>query len=48
VPSRQLDFAEGLADPITYVDDLAGMPDEDVRRIMGGNLANVTRVGASV
>jgi predicted TIM-barrel fold metal-dependent hydrolase len=29
---------EGMADPITFVDDLEGLPDEDVRKIMGGNL----------
>jgi predicted TIM-barrel fold metal-dependent hydrolase len=32
---------EGLADPITFVDDLKGLPDEDVRKVMGGNLANL-------
>ncbi len=29
---------EGLADPLNFVDDLKGLPDEDVRKIMGGNL----------
>jgi predicted TIM-barrel fold metal-dependent hydrolase len=29
---------EGLADPITYVDDLEGLPDEIVRKVMGGNM----------
>jgi predicted TIM-barrel fold metal-dependent hydrolase len=29
---------EGLADPISFVDDLEGLPDKDVRLIMGGNL----------
>jgi predicted TIM-barrel fold metal-dependent hydrolase len=29
---------EGLADPISFVDDLKGLPDKDVRLIMGGNL----------
>ncbi len=29
---------EGMADPITFVDDLEGLPDEDIRKVMGGNL----------
>jgi len=29
---------EGLADPLTFVDDLEGLSDEDVRKVMGGNL----------
>jgi predicted TIM-barrel fold metal-dependent hydrolase len=29
---------EGMSDPITFVDDLAGLPDEDIKKIMGGNL----------
>jgi predicted TIM-barrel fold metal-dependent hydrolase len=32
---------EGMADPITFVDDLKGLPDEDVRKVMGGNLAQL-------
>jgi predicted TIM-barrel fold metal-dependent hydrolase len=32
---------EGLADPITFVDELKALPDEDVRRVMGGNLAGL-------
>jgi predicted TIM-barrel fold metal-dependent hydrolase len=35
---------EGLADPISFVDELAGMPDEDVRKVMGGNLARLLHV----
>ncbi len=35
---------EGLADPISYVDELKGMPDEDVRKVMGGNLARLLHV----
>lgn len=30
---------EGLRDPISYVDELDGVSDVDVRKIMGGNLA---------
>lgn len=35
---------EGLADPISYVDELQGMPDEAVRKVMGGNLAHLLHV----
>jgi predicted TIM-barrel fold metal-dependent hydrolase len=35
---------EGLADPATYVDELSGLDDEAVRRIMGGNLARLMNV----
>jgi predicted TIM-barrel fold metal-dependent hydrolase len=35
---------EGLKDPITYVDELEGMPDEVVHKIMGGNLAGLMGV----
>jgi predicted TIM-barrel fold metal-dependent hydrolase len=35
---------EGLADPISYVDELKGMPDDDVRKVMGGNLARLLHV----
>jgi hypothetical protein len=27
-----------MADPITFVDDLAGLPEDDIKLIMGGNL----------
>ena len=39
---------EGLAEPATYVDELAGLPDETVRKIMGGNLARLTNVADAV
>ncbi len=29
---------EGMADPLGFVDDLKGLPDDDVKKIMGGNL----------
>jgi len=32
---------EGLADPVTYVEELKGAPEETVRKIMGGNLARL-------
>jgi len=35
---------EGMADPITFVDDLEGLPEEDVAKVMGGNLARLMNV----
>ena len=37
---------EGLADPVSYVKELESLPEEDVRRIMGGNLAAALKVPA--
>jgi predicted TIM-barrel fold metal-dependent hydrolase len=34
---------EGLADPLSFVDDLKGLSDEDVRKVMGGNLNHLLR-----
>ena len=39
---------EGLADPASYVKELDGLPDESVRRIMGGNLARLMNVEDAV
>jgi predicted TIM-barrel fold metal-dependent hydrolase len=39
---------EGLADPSSYVDELEGLPDETVRKIMGGNLARLMNVEDAV
>ena len=40
---------EGLAEPCSYVDHLpAGLPDEDVAKIMGGNLARIMKVDVPV
>jgi predicted TIM-barrel fold metal-dependent hydrolase len=39
---------EGLADPVSYVDELAGAPEETVRKIMGGNLARLMNVDDAV
>jgi predicted TIM-barrel fold metal-dependent hydrolase len=39
---------EGLADPVSYVDELAGLPEETVRKIMGGNLAQLMNVADAV
>lgn len=35
---------EGLADPASYVVALAGLPDESIRKIMGGNLARLMNI----
>ena len=35
---------EGLSDPITFVDELEGLPADDVRKVMGGNLARLLHV----
>jgi len=35
---------EGLADPVSYADELKGLDDESVRKIMGGNLAHLMNV----
>ncbi len=39
---------EGLADPVTYTKELAGAPEATIRKIMGGNLARLMGVGATV
>ncbi len=39
---------EGLADPATYVDELEGVPEPVVRKIMGGNLARLMNVEDAV
>lgn len=31
--------AEGMSDPLSYVDELEGLSKEDLARVMGGNLA---------
>lgn len=38
---------EGLADPLSFVDELTSVPDEDVAKIMGGNLGHLMGVGAA-
>jgi predicted TIM-barrel fold metal-dependent hydrolase len=37
---------EGLADPISFVDELKGLTDEQIRLVMGGNLARLMGVAA--
>jgi predicted TIM-barrel fold metal-dependent hydrolase len=36
---------EGLYDPLTYVDELASLSKADQAKVMGGNLAEIMRVG---
>jgi predicted TIM-barrel fold metal-dependent hydrolase len=39
---------EGLAEPCSYLDHLPGsLAEEDVAKIMGGNLAKIMRVGVA-
>jgi predicted TIM-barrel fold metal-dependent hydrolase len=35
---------EGLFDPVTFVDELDGLPEEDKRKVMGANLAKLMGV----
>ena len=35
---------EGLADPASYVDELEGLDEESIRKIMGGNLARLLEI----
>jgi predicted TIM-barrel fold metal-dependent hydrolase len=37
---------EGLADPVSWVKQLEGLPRDDIARIMGGNLADVLKIAA--
>jgi predicted TIM-barrel fold metal-dependent hydrolase len=37
---------EGLAEPASYVDQLAELPHDDIARIMGGNLADIMKFAA--
>jgi predicted TIM-barrel fold metal-dependent hydrolase len=39
---------EGLAEPCSYLDHLPPLPEDDVAKIMGGNLARIMKVGATV
>jgi hypothetical protein len=35
---------EGMAEPLSYVKELDGLPREDVAKVMGGNLAKVMKM----
>ncbi|HEY6531211.1 MAG TPA: amidohydrolase family protein [Acidimicrobiales bacterium] len=37
---------EGLADPVSYVNQLQGMSHDDIAKIMGGNLADVLKIAS--
>jgi predicted TIM-barrel fold metal-dependent hydrolase len=39
---------EGLANPISWADELQGLPEEDIRLIMGGNMMELLGVAAKV
>jgi len=39
---------EGLADPLSYVDELHGLADDEVRKIMSGNMIDLLGIGVSV
>jgi predicted TIM-barrel fold metal-dependent hydrolase len=39
---------EGLADPLTFIDELTGLGQEDVEKIMGGNMMKVMKVAEPV
>ncbi|HLN07002.1 MAG TPA: amidohydrolase family protein [Acidimicrobiales bacterium] len=36
---------EGMSDPLSYVDELDGLPGEDKAKIMGGNIARLVGIG---
>jgi predicted TIM-barrel fold metal-dependent hydrolase len=38
---------EGLADPVSYVQEMQGVPEDDLRRIMGGNMMGLLKVPAA-
>lgn len=35
---------EGMSDPISFVDDLEGLPADDIAKVMGGNLGRLMKV----
>ena len=35
---------EGMSEPLSYVDELEGLPHDDIARVMGGNLAEVMKM----
>ena len=39
---------EGLRDPLTFVDDLADLPEGDKAKIMGGNMMKLFKIGSPV
>jgi predicted TIM-barrel fold metal-dependent hydrolase len=39
---------EGLADPVTYIDEISGLSEDDIRKVMGGNMIELLGIGATV
>jgi predicted TIM-barrel fold metal-dependent hydrolase len=39
---------EGMADPLSYVDELRGLPEEDIEKVMGGNMMGLLGLGVTV
>jgi predicted TIM-barrel fold metal-dependent hydrolase len=39
---------EGMSDPLSYVDELDGLPDEDIRKVMGGNMMGLLGINDPV
>lgn len=39
---------EGLSDPVSYADELRGLPEDDIRKIMGGNMMGLLGLEARV
>jgi predicted TIM-barrel fold metal-dependent hydrolase len=37
---------EGMSDPISFVDDLEGLPTEDIAKVMGGNMTRLMNLAA--
>ena len=37
---------EGMSDPVSYVEELQGLPEADIAKVMGANLAEVMKVAA--
>jgi predicted TIM-barrel fold metal-dependent hydrolase len=35
---------EGMSDPISFVDDLEGLPEDQIAKVMGGNLSRLMNV----
>jgi predicted TIM-barrel fold metal-dependent hydrolase len=38
---------EGLADPLSWADELHGLPEDELRQVMGGNMMRLLGVGAT-
>jgi predicted TIM-barrel fold metal-dependent hydrolase len=39
--------AEGMYDPVSFVDQLEGLSEDDKAKVMGGNLARIMKVGVA-